>query len=156
MSADYRVDSPSVVTEKVVTFSRQGRRFALPARVVQEVLAGREVTRVPAAASALAGLTNLRGTILPVVLPDAALALPHTHWNAGAPLLVLRLDDWIAAIQVDAVDGVIDTRSDHGVAHPMRETRPVYATLHRLGDGAFLSILDDLALRDAIGVLHEA
>jgi len=51
----------------VLTFSLNGERFRLPSGQIMEILRPRPVTRVPNAPPSLLGVSNLRGSVLPVI-----------------------------------------------------------------------------------------
>jgi purine-binding chemotaxis protein CheW len=78
------------------------RRLAVPTARVREVAAAAAVTPVPSAPAPIAGLTQLRGQILPVLdLGDSARA-PHP----SDPLVVIELGAARAALLVDRVIGL--------------------------------------------------
>jgi chemotaxis signal transduction protein len=88
-------------------FRRTGQRFALPIQCLLEVLPGQELTRVPQTRPEVAGLLNLRGEILTVLLVDEWLDLPATAYDAAKPILVLRQEGFLFGIQVDNVEAII-------------------------------------------------
>ena len=60
--------------------------FALPPSALQEVVAGPDVTEVPAAPATVRGLFNVRGQILPLLDTGALLGLERP---AGCPFAVV-------------------------------------------------------------------
>lgn len=89
----------------VVVVTIGGRRMAVPTARVREVAAVVAVTPVPTAPSPVAGLTQLRGQILPVLDIAAPGDLPRTP-RPNDPLLVIELGPVRAALLVDHVHGV--------------------------------------------------
>lgn len=85
-------------------FEVGGHCFAIPSSCVAEVLHARNVTPVPLATEAVAGLIHLRGRIVPVIDMRRRLGLDAT-FTADGGLIVVRLqDDWYALL----VDKVLD------------------------------------------------
>jgi chemotaxis signal transduction protein len=79
------------------------RRLAVPTARVREVAQVVNVTPVPQALPPIAGLTQVRGQILPVLdLAPSPMRAPRP----GDPLLVVELGPVRAALWVDRVDGV--------------------------------------------------
>jgi purine-binding chemotaxis protein CheW len=66
---------------EVLSFERDGRRYAIESRFVVEVGKCGKLSRIPGAQRALLGVTNLRGDVLPVF--DLALV---TEQGASLPL----------------------------------------------------------------------
>jgi chemotaxis signal transduction protein len=77
------------------------RQLAVPTARVREVATVVVLTPVPQAPPSIAGLTQLRGQILPVIDLD-----PPRTARAGDPLLVVELGPVRAALLVDRVLGV--------------------------------------------------
>jgi purine-binding chemotaxis protein CheW len=77
------------------------RRLAVPTARVREVAAAALVTPVPTAPPRLAGLTQIRGQIVPVIqIVDGRAPRPND------PLLLVELGPARAALLVDRVVGV--------------------------------------------------
>jgi chemotaxis signal transduction protein len=89
------------------------RRLAVPSQRVREVSAAGPVTPVPTAPAPVAGLTQIRGQIIPVL--DIAEEPPRTP-RPQAPLLVVELGQQRAALLCDHVFGVA---AEPGDAHPL-------------------------------------
>ena len=118
----------------VIIFAVSGARYALELRWVREVVSLGFVTGVPTAPTALGGVCNLHGQILPVLDVGALLDLaagPAARQGDGA--LVIETDGVVCALRVDQVDHV--------------------ASLHETDDGGLvdaggrpLTLLDPAAL----------
>jgi CheW-like domain len=91
----------------VIVFALGGSRWAAEIRHVREVVSLGFVSTVPTAPRGIAGVFNLRGTIVPVL---DVLALtghpPHLAPRQGDGALIVEIDGAIAALRVDNVDEV--------------------------------------------------
>lgn len=90
---------------RVLCFQRGARRYAVESRFVVEVLGARKLSRVPGAQSALIGLANLRGDMVPVF--DLSHFDPDRSQAPIAPqLVVLGTNSRDFALLVDSADDV--------------------------------------------------
>ena len=99
-------------------FRRSGQSFGLPVEFIREVVAAGEMTRLAQMPAELAGVFNLRGEILPVILADRWLGLTGRSYEAGKPILVLRQKDLLVGIQVDAMNHVQPVSTAQVSPHP--------------------------------------
>ena len=74
---------------KVIVFEVAGRRFAVPARDVQELVRAVAIVPLPGAPPIVEGVIDLRGTILAVLDVRARFALPSSPLDPTHQLLVL-------------------------------------------------------------------
>jgi chemotaxis signal transduction protein len=79
-------------------------KYAIPVGNVIEIADAGEVTAVPGAGTAVSGVRNLRGTIIPVFRLAALLGLPAQA--GGERIVVAECDGRRAALAVDAVADV--------------------------------------------------
>ncbi|MET0374036.1 MAG: chemotaxis protein CheW, partial [Rhizorhabdus sp.] len=97
---------------QLLSFEVAGQRLALPAADIREVVAGRSLTRVPQAPASLLGLTNLRGTALPVLSLATLLDRPE-----GTARRILVLDGASpVGLAVDTVLGLVNSEDREGGA----------------------------------------
>jgi purine-binding chemotaxis protein CheW len=91
------------MSSEVVVVRVAGRAYAVPTVRVREVAHLVALTPVPTAPPRVAGLTQLRGQILPVLdlIADGVRTL-----KPNDPLLVVELGPVRAAIAVDSIEGV--------------------------------------------------
>jgi chemotaxis signal transduction protein len=99
----------------VIIFTVGAVRYALELRWVREVVSLGFVTSVPSAPTALGGVCNLHGAILPVldvgVLLDGVPGLPARQ---GDGALVLEAEGMVCALRVDQVDHVASLHESAG------------------------------------------
>jgi purine-binding chemotaxis protein CheW len=75
--------------ERYLTFRSEEALYALPARLVSEVIRMRPLARVPHAPKSLLGLANLRGSVIPVAGMRALLGRGEAGNTAASRLIVL-------------------------------------------------------------------
>lgn len=80
--------------------------FAVPTDGVVEVLRGGRLTRVPAAPAGILGLVHLRGRIVPVVDPAAALGVDRAAPERATHLVITLGDDWYGLVIDEMLDVV--------------------------------------------------
>ncbi len=121
----------------VIVFTLGPVRYAVELRWVREVVTLGFVTAVPSAPTALGGVCNHHGTILPVI--DLAALLGHAPGppaRQGDGALVLETDGVVCALRVDQVDHV--------------------ASLHATADGLIDATGRPLTLLDPAQVIRRA
>jgi chemotaxis signal transduction protein len=141
----------------VIVFTIGATRYAVELRWVREVVTLGFVTTVPTAPSAIGGVCNLHGTILPVV--DVASLLGHPPGSAarqGDGALVLEADGTICALRVDQIDHVatLPEREDHA---PSVAANGIDAGQVLDANGRVLALLDpSRVLRRAVELVTAA
>jgi chemotaxis signal transduction protein len=91
----------------VIVFSLGPARYALELRWVREVVSLGFVTTVPTAPTALGGVCNLHGAILPVL--DVAVLVggePGAPARQGDSAVVVDAEGQVCALRVDQIDQV--------------------------------------------------
>lgn len=124
---------------QLCTFRLAGLRVGIDIGRVQEVLADPEVTPVPLAPLAIAGLLNLRGQIVTVIDGRSRLGLPPDD-NVVGTHVILRNGGEIVSLVVDSDDEVVDIDSDQLEEVPTT----VSETIRSCVSAAYM--LDDLLL----------
>jgi purine-binding chemotaxis protein CheW len=119
-----------------------GEDYALPVDDVLEVAELGDVTPVPRAPTAVLGVRNLRGTVLPVV--DLASVLGLSGSNAPARIVVADEGGRSAGLAVDSVVGVEQMPED------LEEVEPPHLVGAALTDGALVGIVDVKSVLDAV------
>ncbi len=132
-------------------FVRQGQRFGIAVEFVREVINGRALTRIPQADAVVAGVLNLRGDMLPVVLVDPWLELPGQQYDPAKPILVLRQGDVLVGVQVDSMLRV--TTIPSADLAPAASVQPDSCLTHlwRGVDENLVTLLDGRAMLRRIG-----
>jgi chemotaxis signal transduction protein len=99
----------------VIVFTIGSVRYAVELRWVREVVSLGFVTGVPTAPTALGGVCNLHGTILPVLDVGAVLGQPPgPPARQGDGALVLETEGVVCALRVDQVDHVASLHESGG------------------------------------------
>lgn len=121
-----------------------GSRVAIPLRFTREILSVRAVTRLPGAPSFIAGLVNVRGSVLTVL--DLSVRLGGAP--AAGPVVVVELEPRRFGLRVDAVDGVERATGPEETVEEARSAAGAVTGLAALAAGAAL-VLDVEALQRA-------
>lgn len=129
---------------RYVLVSAAGQRVALPLSAVRELVTVGTPTRLPGAPPWVAGLYNLRGSVLTV----ADLGLRLDGAAATGPVVVLETDGRRFGIRVDHVDRVDRAAGPEATLEPARTAGGVMQGLATLEDGTAL-VLDVMAMRRA-------
>ncbi|KAA0256574.1 MAG: chemotaxis protein CheW [Acidobacteria bacterium] len=93
-----------------VAFRLDREEFGLPVESVREVLRVGEVTRVPQAPAHIRGVTNVRGSILPVVEIRTRIGLSPLDPGPSARIVVLEVGERALGLLVDRVTRVAKLR----------------------------------------------
>jgi purine-binding chemotaxis protein CheW len=95
----------TVSTQQLLTFEVGGSRFALPARLLQEVARAVAIAPLPKAPPIIEGVINVRGTVVPMLDIRQRFGLPPTPVAPEQHLLIARAGSRVVALRVDrAVD----------------------------------------------------
>ena len=100
-------DEASLMAEeelRLVSFLVSDQVFAVPIMLVQEVLRAVPATKLPAAPKFLAGVTNLRGRVTPLVDLACLLGVPADPEKTDNFLIVCRVNSMQIGLQVRAID----------------------------------------------------
>jgi len=89
---------------RLVGFHVANQVFAVPIMMVQEVLRAVPVTQLPGAPDFLAGVTNLRGRVTPLVDLARMLGISADDGETDNFLIVCRINDMQIGLQVRAID----------------------------------------------------
>ncbi len=90
--------------KNVLVFSLGGSKYAIELRWVREVMPLGHITPVPHAPAEIAGVTNCRGAIVPVLrIPDLDDSRPL---RIGDTAVLLEVEGARVALRIDVVDAV--------------------------------------------------
>lgn len=95
-----------------ITFELGGQVFGLDIMVIREIRAWTPVTRLPSVPSYVAGVVNLRGTVLPVVDLAARLGWPPTEPSPRHAIIVVSFNGQARGLIVDAVSDIVMIDAD--------------------------------------------
>ena len=129
---------------RLVIFRLGALICAAPATSIREVIASGTATRIPGALAAVAGLMNVRGTLLTVV--DGRILLGYPAGPADSVLVLQQGERTVGFIVDEVLDlaEVADDSLSHGDALPGVDPRLVQAVGYQ-GDRVF-ALLDPAAL----------
>jgi purine-binding chemotaxis protein CheW len=144
-------------------FTLDERRYALTLSSVERVVFVVDITPLPKAPSAVLGVVNVRGDIVPVYDPRRRFRLPEREINLTDQFMIARTSRQTVALLVDLVDGVIEVSGEEIAA--AREIIPEIKYVRgvvKLLDGLvlihdldeFLSEVEEWALEEALKSAH--
>jgi purine-binding chemotaxis protein CheW len=87
--------------EEILVFEVAGRRFGLAAAEVRELLRAVSIVPLPLSGSAIEGVVNLRGRVVPVLDLRARLGLPARAVVPSDQMIVAQSEGRLVALRVD-------------------------------------------------------
>jgi purine-binding chemotaxis protein CheW len=126
--------------------------YGLPVEFVQEVIGTRPVTRVFHAPEPLAGVTNLRGEVLPVLELGLLLGAEAVAPSGDARIVVVRENGGLkrrAGLHVDELRGLRDLPDELAPAPPTLSERARDAVVGVISDPPPCAVLSVPALFDS-------
>ena len=101
--------------KKCITFNVSGLKMAFEMKGIHEILIVPEIQNSSLKSQHCLGITNLRGTIVPIVSFASLLDKPRSQLNLkDQKLIVLKLEDVLVGLMVDSVDS-ISSYTDDGI-----------------------------------------
>ena len=94
-------------TRELLTFKLGQQEYALDIMSVREIRGWTKTTPMPHAPEFMRGVINLRGTVLPVMDLAARLGLPPTETTERNVIIVVKCNDCMTGLLVDAVSDII-------------------------------------------------
>jgi purine-binding chemotaxis protein CheW len=91
----------------LVVFGLAGEHYGVPIGIVSSIIKRQDITVVPRAAEFIEGVTNLRGTVLPVIDLRARFGLPAGDQTKDTRIVVIELDAVQVGMVVDSVSQVM-------------------------------------------------
>lgn len=92
---------------ELITFEVEGQSFAIDIMSTREIRAWTPVTRLPNAPPHIAGVVNLRGTVLPVIDLAARLGWKTTQATARHAIIVVQVGGQAKGLIVDSVSDIV-------------------------------------------------
>ncbi len=125
-------------TTQYLTFVVAGDEYAIPILRVREILAYAPLTRVPRAPKFVAGVMNLRGSVVPVVDLRLKLGLTETTITPRTCIVIIEVEGELAtttmALVAEEVREVIDLAIEEIEPAPAFGTRIDMSFLLGMGD----------------------
>ena len=109
---------PIATSGQLATFRLDGDLYGVEVEHVQEVLRSQQLTRVPLAPTAVAGLINLRGQVVTAIELRERLGRPARPEGTDAVVIVVRLDGEAVSLLVDSIADVVDVDAGDFEAPP--------------------------------------
>ena len=100
------------MARELITFEVEQQRFGIDIMAVREIRAWSPTTRLPSVPSYVAGVVNLRGTVLPVVNLAARLGWPASDPTQRHVIVVTEFEGRMCGWIVDAVSDIIAVPED--------------------------------------------
>lgn len=97
---------------ELITFEVEGQVFGLDIMAIREIRAWSPTTRLPRVPSYVAGVVNLRGTVLPVIDLAARLGWRATDPTPRHAIIVTQQGPQISGWIVDAVSDIVTLASE--------------------------------------------
>ncbi|GGC10845.1 chemotaxis protein CheW [Novosphingobium endophyticum] len=97
---------------ELITFELAGQIFALDIMAIREIRAWTPVTPLPRVPDYVAGVVNLRGTVLPVLDLSARLGWPATEATPRHAIIVCHVNGQAQGLIVDSVSDIVALASD--------------------------------------------
>lgn len=97
---------------KLVPFTLDNQRFALPLSAVERVVRAVEITPLPKAPEIVMGVVNIQGRIIPVFNIRKRFRLPEREINLSDQLILSNTSKRPVVIVVDEVRGVAECPED--------------------------------------------
>lgn len=144
-----------VRTRQYCTFTLDGGLFGIEVERVQEILRYQEMTRIPLAPRAIAGLINLRGQIVAAIDLRRCLGLPPLRGDLLPTNVVIQADDGAVSLLVDAIGDVLDVSEDTFERPPDNlrgVTRDLIRGVYKLPQGLLMALETEAALAVATTV----
>lgn len=97
---------------QLVVFGLAGETYGVDISTVREIIQMQDITSVPGTASSVKGVTNLRGTVIPVVDLGKRFGLAEVKHNKNTRIVVINSRDNPIGVIVDSVDEVLRIPAD--------------------------------------------
>ena len=119
-----QIQAPGSSTMRAAIISLGGELFTIDLKSVREVFVIESITPVPGMPSGLVGVTNLRGTVIPLLDLRPMFAL-----NQDTPLryaVVVKHDTWQVGVMVDTVPEIRTLSKEQFLPAPVGSGEGVY------------------------------
>ena len=107
---DNRTDS--AMARELIAFRIGEQEFCVDIMSVREIRGWAAATPLPHSPSYVNGVINLRGAVLPIVDLAARLGFPRTEPSARSVIIVVRVEQQLFGLLVDAVSDILTVTDD--------------------------------------------
>lgn len=121
----------------LVEFVLNGEHYGVPTLVTREVLPLQKVTPLPNVPAHVLGVTDVRGTVVPVLDLRQQLGFAPVPPREDQRIMLMQFGDFLAGFVVDAVVGVMPL-PDTLEPSPVQDSRGLMQGLVRAGDRLIL------------------
>lgn len=135
---------------ELITFEVSGQIFALNIMAIREIRAWTPVTPMPRVPHYVAGVVNLRGTVLPVIDLAARLGWGATQATPRHAIIVCQVNGQSQGLIVDSVSDIVTLPSDTLQSPPSAGQDAVISFLEGLAaiEDHMVMVLDLQSLSD--------
>jgi purine-binding chemotaxis protein CheW len=98
---------------QLVVFKLGREEYGVSILQVQEIKRMMDITRVPHSPDYIKGVINLRGSVLPVIDTKKRLDLPPADYTDDTRIIIVKVEDLVVGLIVDAVSEVSTIASDN-------------------------------------------
>ncbi len=98
---------------QLVVFKLGREEYGVSILQVQEIKRMMDITRVPHSPDYIKGVINLRGSVLPVIDLKKRLDLPPADYNDDTRIIIVKVEELVVGLIVDAVSEVSTIASDN-------------------------------------------
>ncbi len=138
-------DLSSLVAKEYLTFRLADEEYGIDILKVQEIRGYEPPTRIANAPDFIKGVTNLRGTIVPIVDMRIKFNCDQIEYNGFTVVIILNLPSRVVGIVVDSVSDVMELTSENIRPAPDVESAIDSASIMGLGSvGERMLILLDI------------
>jgi len=117
---------------ELITFEVENQLFGIDIMAVREIRAWTPVTRLPRVPHYMAGVVNLRGTVLPVIDLAARLGWKATEPTPRHAIIVIHINGQARGMIVDSVSDIVTVSEDSLQPPPSTSTDGIVPFLEGL------------------------
>ena len=140
-----------------ITFEVGGQLFGLDIMAIREIRAWTPVTKLPSVPHYVAGVVNLRGTVLPVIDLAARLGWPETEASPRHAIIVTQIGAQARGLIVDSVSDIVTIAAEALQSPPATSSDGVVPFIEGLAAiGEQMVMVLDLDKLNADALLPEA
>lgn len=143
---------------ELITFEVEGQLFGLDIMAIREIRAWTPVTRLPSVPNYVAGVVNLRGTVLPVIDLAARLGWDPTEATPRHAIIVTQIGSQARGLIVDSVSDIVTIGRDSLQPPPASSAEGIADFLEGLAisEDRMILVLDLAALNAEVDLADAA